>query len=60
MEMLTLRGQLGERVRRFTDAFSTPNIRSGRRQLRRWLAANGLTLVVVSAMMIIAWMLAER
>jgi hypothetical protein len=60
MKILALRARLGERRRRFTDTFSTPNMRSGRRQVRRWLAANGLILVVVSAMMVIAWMLADR
>lgn len=59
MQIFTLRVRLGERLRHFTDALSTPNIRSGRRQVQRWLAANGV-LVVVSAMMVVAWMLAER
>jgi hypothetical protein len=31
-----------------------------RRHMRRWLAANGLVLVVVFMMMIMAWMLAGR
>jgi hypothetical protein len=29
-------------------------MRSARRQLRRWLATNGIILVVMSAMMVIA------
>jgi len=28
--------------------------------MRRWLEANGLTIVLVSAMMVFAWMIATR
>jgi phosphoserine phosphatase len=42
------------------DSVSTPNSRRGRRQMRRWLEANGLTIVLVSAMMVVAWMIAAR
>ena len=45
---------------RLGDIFSTAKMRPARRQLRRWLAANGLILVVVSVMIVIAWMVAER
>jgi len=60
MKIFTLRARLDERLRRFTGTFSTRNMRSGRRQVRRWFAANGLILVVVSTMMVIAWIVAER
>ena len=31
-----------------------------RRQVRRWLETHGLTLVLVSAMMVVAWMVAAH
>jgi hypothetical protein len=40
--------------------FSAPGRRYVRHQMRRWFATNGLTIVVVSTMMVIAWILAER
>jgi hypothetical protein len=49
-----------ERLGRLSNLRSTPGLRTARRQIRRWLSANGLTLLVVSAMMAIAWIVAER
>ncbi len=40
--------------------FLPPNARRARRQVRNWLKANGLTIVLVFAMMVVAWMVAER
>jgi len=54
------RTRLEGRLGRLADTFSTPKIRFGRRQLRRWLSDNGLILVVVTVMMVIAWMVAGR
>jgi hypothetical protein len=51
---------LGQLPGRLTDIASPPNSRRGRRQMRRWLEANGLTIVLVSAMMVIAWLIAAR
>ena len=45
---------------RLADTFSSLKTRSARRQVRRWLAAKGIILVVMSLMMVIAWMVAER
>jgi hypothetical protein len=39
---------------------SPPNTRRAHRQVRPWLKANGLTIVLVFAMMVVAWMVAER
>jgi hypothetical protein len=43
---------------RLAGAFSSPNARKMRRRMRRWLNANGLTIMLVFAMMIFAWMIA--
>jgi hypothetical protein len=45
---------------RLANRISSSGARSMKRQMRRWLAANGLTIVLVSAIMIIAWIIAER
>jgi hypothetical protein len=58
--LATLRAAVGERLGRLSDLSSAPGLRTARRQIRRWLSANGLTLLVVSAMMAIAWIVAER
>jgi hypothetical protein len=50
----------GRLLARLTDNASSPNSRRGRRQMRRWLEANGLTLVLVCAMMVFAWMIVAR
>lgn len=55
-----LAAAFGERLGRLADRSSPSNARATKRQVRRWLSANGLTLVLVSAMMIIAWIVAER
>ena len=51
---------LGGWVGRLADNVSPPNARKTRRQLRRWLKIHGLTIVLVSLMMALAWMVAER
>ncbi len=56
----TFSAALGGWPGRLADSILPPNARKARRQLRRWLRANGLTIVLVSVMMIFAWMLAER
>jgi hypothetical protein len=43
-----------QRLGRLSDLSSAPGLRTARRRIRRWLSANGLTLLVVSAMMAIA------
>jgi hypothetical protein len=58
--LATLRAAVDERLGRLSDLSSAPGLRTARRQIRRWLSANGLTLLVVSAMMAIAWIVAER
>jgi hypothetical protein len=58
--LLTFRTRLGGWLGQFADNISPPNARKTRRQLRRWLKANGLTIVLVSAIMILAWIVAER
>ncbi|MGH7915323.1 MAG: hypothetical protein ACREPW_11860 [Candidatus Binataceae bacterium] len=56
--------RLDEAVGRFFsrvgDGISPPSMRRARRQVRRYLEANGLTIVLVSAMMIFAWMVTGR
>ncbi len=54
------RRPLGRRVGRLARSFSPPNVRRTRRQVRRWLETHGLTLVLVSAMMVLAWMIAAH
>jgi hypothetical protein len=49
----------GRLLVRLADYVAPVNSHWGRRQMRRWLEANGLTIVLVSAMMILAWMIAE-
>ncbi len=56
----TLGATLGRLLGRLTDIVSPPNSRKARHQIRRWLEANGLTIVLVSAMMVVAWMIAAR
>lgn len=51
---------LGGWVGRLANNVSPPNARKTRRQLRRWLKIHGLTIVLVSLMMALAWMVAER
>jgi hypothetical protein len=51
---------LGGRVGRLTDRFSSPRSRRTRRQMRRWLESHGLTIVLVSALLVVAWKIAER
>jgi hypothetical protein len=58
--LAALRATVGERFGRRSDLGSVPGPRTARRQIRRWLSTNGLTLLVVSAMMAIAWLVAER
>jgi membrane protein YqaA with SNARE-associated domain len=58
--LLTFGATLGGWLGRFADNISAPNARKTRRQLRRWLKANGLTIVLVSAILILAWIVAER
>jgi hypothetical protein len=50
----------GARLGRLTEGFSRPGIRKARRQARHWLEANGLTIALVFAMMVAAWIVAER
>jgi hypothetical protein len=57
---LTFVAALGGWFGRLADSISPSSARKARRQLRRWLRANGLTIVLVSVMMIFAWILAER
>jgi hypothetical protein len=38
----------------------TPDARKLRRRMRRWLNANGLTIMLVFAMMTFAWMIANH
>jgi hypothetical protein len=45
---------------RLASAFASPNARKMRRRMRRWLNANGLTIMLVFAMMIFAWMIANH
>jgi len=45
---------------RLGDKFLGPHAYRARRQIRRWLRANGLTIVLVSAMMVFAWMIVKR
>jgi hypothetical protein len=51
---------LGGRIGRLTDRFSSPHIRRTRRHMRRWLETHGLTIVLVSGLMIVAWMIAAH
>ena len=55
-----LRAAVAERLGRLSDLSSAPGLRTARRLIRRWLSDNGLTLLVVSAMTAIAWIVAER
>jgi hypothetical protein len=57
---LAFTAALGGWLGRLADGISPPSARKARRQLRRWLRANGLTIVLVSVMMIFAWIVAER
>jgi hypothetical protein len=50
----------GGRLSRFANAMSSPNARKTRRQVRRWLNANALTVMLVLAMMVFAWMITSR
>jgi hypothetical protein len=47
-------------LRRLAAGISPANARRSRRQMRYWLKANGLTIVLVCVMMVVAWMVAER
>ncbi len=51
---------LGGRLIPFVNRILPSSVRMTRRQLRRWLRAHGLTIVVVFAMMIVAWLIADR
>jgi hypothetical protein len=51
---------LGERVGRLAASVSSPYIRRTRRHVRRLLETHGLTIVLVSGMMILAWMIAAH
>ena len=51
---------VGGRVARLADSFSSPQGRRARRPVRRWLETHGLTIVLVSGMMIVAWMIAAH
>jgi hypothetical protein len=48
------------RMGRLSDIFSSPNRRRTRRHVRRWLESNGLTIVLVFGMMVVAWMVATH
>ena len=52
----TLGGWLG----RLANSISSSHARKARRYVRRWLKADGLTIVLVLAMMAFAWMIVER
>lgn len=51
---------LGGQVGRLADSLSPPQVRKMRRQVRCWLETHGLTLVLVSAIMVVAWMVAAQ
>jgi hypothetical protein len=51
----TLGGWLG-----LPDRISAAKVRRMRRELRHWLEAHGLTIMMVSLMMVVAWMIASR
>jgi hypothetical protein len=51
---------LGAWLGRIANNVSPPYARKTRRQLRRWWKIHGLTIVLVSLMMALAWMVAER
>ncbi|HVA41162.1 MAG TPA: hypothetical protein VNF49_10900 [Candidatus Binataceae bacterium] len=51
---------LGGWLGRLADSISSSDARKARRHVRRWLRANGLTIVLVFAMMAFAWMIVER
>jgi hypothetical protein len=58
--LLSFRAVRGGWLGRLADSVSAPNARKARRRLRRWLRANGLTIVLVAAIMIFAWIFAVR
>jgi hypothetical protein len=47
-------------VGRLADSFSSPQGRRARRHARRWLETHGLTIVLVSGMMVVAWLIAAH
>jgi hypothetical protein len=51
---------LGGRAGRLADSFSSPQGRRARRHARRWLETHGLTIVLVSGMMVVAWLIAAH
>jgi hypothetical protein len=55
-----IRHAFGGRVRRFTDSLSSPHMRRIRRHVRRWLETHALTIVLVSVMMVVAWLIAAH
>lgn len=56
----TLGSTFGGWLGRLSDWVSPANVRRTRRELRHWVEAHGLTIVVVSAMMVVAWMVAAH
>jgi hypothetical protein len=55
-----IRQTLGGRMGRLADLFSSPKMRRTRRRVRRWLETHGLTIVLVSGLMVVAWMVASH
>jgi hypothetical protein len=55
-----IRQTLGGRMGRLVDRFSPPNMRRTRRHVRRWLETHGLMIVLVSGLMVVAWMVASH
>jgi hypothetical protein len=52
----TLSGRAG----RLADSLSSSQGRRARRHARRWLETHGLTIVLVSGMMVVAWLIAAH
>jgi hypothetical protein len=52
--------RLGGRAGRLADSLSSPQGRRARRHARRWLETHGLTIVLVSGMMVVAWLIAAH
>jgi hypothetical protein len=55
-----IRQTLGGWADRLTNRFSSPKMRRTRRRARRWLETHGLTIVLVSGLMVVAWMVASH
>jgi len=58
--LATLGSTFGGWLGRLSDSVSPANVRRTRRELRHWVEAHGLTIVLVSVMMVVAWMVAAH